>query len=140
MAGDEDAAALFARVYENALDRRYDDDRRKVRVGCAESLLGLAPRYVVALGFNDGLVNLDDAPAALHALGAARDELVVSHIQWAPVETAEKLDLATRRTRVEDGQRVAVLMASPVLRLLGDEVPSTLSGQQFCSCVLDMRV
>jgi DNA helicase-2/ATP-dependent DNA helicase PcrA len=140
MAGDEDAAALFARVYENALDRRYDDDRRKVRVGCAESLLGLAPRYVVALGFNDGLVNLDDAPAALHALGAARDELVVSHIQWAPVETAEKLGLATRRTRVEDGQRVAVLMASPVLRLLGDEVPSTLSGQQFCSCVLDMRV
>ena len=150
MGGEELAPEVFERLCANCCDRHYSADPACVRVGCAESLLGWSPRTVVAAGANEGLVPSVGRPqdparferearGFVGALASARDELVVSYAQRCPVEMAKKLGAASRRTRRDGDEVLAVLGPSPCLGELGPDAPSTLSGQQYSSVILGVR-
>lgn len=150
LGGEEDAATVFAQLGRNLVDRRFGSNPAAVRVGCPESLVGMEPLTVIAVGCNEGLVPAAapaEDPAAFasaskglaHALACARETLVASYAQRCPVEAADKLGARYRRTRRDGDEVLAVLAPSPVLAGLGADVPSTLSGQQYTAAVLGMR-
>lgn len=101
-----------------------------------DTLVGVRPRLVVALGANEGLV---DAKLLSSTLSACADELVVSYIQRMPAEAARRLGASFHRTRTEAGEQVALLRPTAALEALGAEAPATMSGQQYCSSVLGLR-
>lgn len=150
LVGDENAKVVFSQLCNNLVDRRFGMNPAAVRIGCPESLLGMEPLTVIAVGCNEGLmpqaVPADD-PAAfkaqskglLHALACARETTAAFHVQRCPVEVATKLGARYRRTRRDGDEVLAVLAPSPVLAGLGSDVPSTLSGQQYTAAVLGMR-
>ncbi len=112
------------------------DAGRRVFVCPVEALLGVHPRMLAVVGANAGLAQEGRFTQAL-ALGAER--LAVSYVQRMPQDMADKLGAAYRRTRHQDGQVMALLAACEALTSLGQAAPATMSGQQFCSAVLDVR-
>ena len=101
-----------------------------------DALMGVRPRLVVALGANEGLVDVNRLSLTL---STCTDELVVSYIQRMPAEAARRLGASFHRTCAEAGEQVALLRPTVALEALGAEAPATMSGQQYCSSVLGLR-
>lgn len=112
------------------------DAGRRVVVCPVEALLGVHPRMLVVVGANAGLAQ---EGRNARALSLRADGLVVSYVQRMPKDMADKLGAAYRRTRRQDGQETALLAPCEALTSLGGRAPATMSGQQFCSAVLDVR-
>lgn len=112
------------------------DARRRVFVCPVEALPGVHPRMLAVVGANAGLVR---EGRFAQALAVRADRLAVSYVQRMPQDIADKLGAAYRRTRRQDGQVMALLAACESLTCLGQDAPATMSGQQFCSAVLDVR-
>ncbi len=112
------------------------DAARRVFACPVEALLGLHPRTLVVVGANAGLAQEE---RFAHALTVGADRLVVSYVQRMPQDAADKLGAFYRRTRHQDGQPMALLGACEALTSLGQQVPATMSGQQFCATVLGVR-
>ncbi len=112
------------------------DAGRRAVVCPVEALLGVHPRMLVVVGANAGLAQ---EGRNARALSLRAGSLVVSYVQRMPKEVADKLGAAYRRTRRQDGQETALLAPCEALASLGGRAPATMSGQQFCSAVLDIR-
>ena len=132
----DDAARLCARAQGRIADAGFAPRASAVRVGSAADLAGLHPRVLVVAGANEGLLGASDVLAAF-ALPA--DDLLVSFVQRMDAGVARKAGACVRRVRREGATEVALLARPAGLDALGGELPSTMSGQQFCSAVLGLR-
>lgn len=154
LSGDEDARTLLARAHRRMAMPFFDPNPHRVRIGTLQRLQGLNPQFVVMTGLVDGLVpagsHAERGPRAddtvreralrrlaaqrrmfYSAAGKARVRLILSSVQRAEVELAERYGIDVRRTRIERGRVVAQLARSCFLDEAGDATPSTVSGEQY---------
>ena len=132
----EGAPQLLARAQARIADARFAPRAAAVRVGSPADLAGLHPRVLVLAGANEGLLAPADVTAAC---GLGAEELLVSFVQRMGAREAAACGALVRRTRREGDEDVALLARPSGLDALGAEVPSTMSGQQFCASVLGLR-
>ncbi len=108
-----------------------------IRVGVIDDFAGLAFPAMMIAGLVGGLlpqrsyfdpaqVERDKRPALLAraqrrlyaAMGAARQNLVLSYFDEAPLPTAEKLSLKIDRVRLKEGRRMCALSPSEAIRTI----------------------
>lgn len=149
--GDETASVLFARVLEHVLDPQFGGTVRSVRIGSYENLQGLEPRVLIVSGLIDGFmpsrdcfdvaileedrekVKGDQRRVFYNAITKTSGSLILSTIQKADLEGAERLKMEVRRVKMEHGERFAMLSPSVFIAESGDAVPGAVSGEQFLS-------
>ena len=132
----EGAPQLIARAQARIADARFAPRASAVRVGSLADLVGLHPCVLVLAGANEGLLAPEGVTAAC---GMGAEELLVSFVQRMGADEAAACGAVVRRTRREGEESVALLARPSGLDALGAEVPSTMSGQQFCASVLGLR-
>ncbi|MEG0322710.1 MAG: hypothetical protein RR619_01855, partial [Raoultibacter sp.] len=149
--GDETASILFERVVDHVLDPQFGAIQRSVRIGSYENLQGLEPRVLIISGLIDGFMpsrdcfdvaileeerektKADQRRIFYNAITKTSGSLILSTIQKADLEGAERLKMEVRRVKMEHGERFAMLSPSVFIAESGDAVPGAVSGEQFLS-------
>lgn len=147
LAGDEDAATLYAMIRETQLFPTHEANVRAVRVSSYEQLCGCGYRALYVTGCVDGFMPARDAFEVVStdadrdrvreadrrtfAAGVAKatDALMFSTFSRAPLELAERTKMQVARVRMEDGERIATLRPTCFLEEAGAAAPITLGGQ-----------
>ena len=147
LAGDEDAATLYAMVRETQFFPTHEANVRAVRVSSYEQLCGCGYRALYVTGCVDGFMPARDAFEVVStdadrdrvreadrrtfAAGVAKatDALMFSTFSRAPLELAERTKMQVARVRMEDGERIATLRPTCFLEEAGAAAPITLGGQ-----------
>lgn len=148
MAGDEDALGLARLIRSAASFRTFDFDPNRVCVGTYRGIAGLSPRVVILTGVVDGFVPSracfngscrpeenptlqEERRAFVQAASKARGTLVISTFQRADRETAQRLGLVERRSRLDRGVSVSVLSRSCFIDDAENAAPSTQSADRL---------
>ena len=147
LAGDEDAATLYAMIRETQFFPTHTASARAVRVSSYEQLCGCSYRAVYAVGCVDGFMPARDAFEVVStdadrdrvreadrrtfAAGVAKatDALMFSTFSRAPLELAERTKMQVARVRMEDSERIATLRPTCFIAEAGAAAPITLGGQ-----------
>lgn len=136
---EEDAESLYARVRANCMDPTFDPDTDLVRICSPEQLVGQSPRVVVMLGLVEGLVPKSEATADVErkvfaeAAGKPSDLLILSTFQEAEQRVAQALRLMVRRSKMEQGTRMAMLARSRFIDDAQNAAPGTVGAAQYLS-------
>ena len=147
LAGDEDAATLYAMVRKAQFFPTHEANIRAVRVSSHEQLCGCGYRTLYVTGCVDGFMPARDAFEVVStdadrarvrendrrtfAAGVAKaaDTLMFSTFSRAPLELAERTKMQVARVRMEDGERIAQVRPTCFLEEAGGAAPITLGGQ-----------
>ena len=147
LAGDEDAATLYAMMRKTQFFPTHRANVRAVRVSSYEQLCGCGYRALYVAGCVDGFMPARDAFEVVStdadrarvrerdrrafAAGAAKaeDTLLFSTFSRAPLELAERTKMQVARVRMEDGERIAQVRPTCFLEEAGAAAPITLGGQ-----------
>lgn len=147
LAGDEDAATLYAMIRETQFFPTHEANVRAVRVSSYEQLCGCGYRALYVTGCVDGFMPARDAFEVVStdadrdrvreadrrtfAAGVAKatDALMFSTFSRAPLELAERTKMQVARVRMEDGERIATLRPTCFIAEAGAAAPITLGGQ-----------
>lgn len=147
LAGDEDAATLYAMMRKTQFFPVHTANVRAVRVSSYEQLCGCGYRALYVTGCVDGFMPARDAFEVVStdadrarvrerdrrafAAGAAKaeDTLLFSTFSRAPLELAERTKMQVARVRMEDGERIAQVRPTCFLEEAGAAAPITLGGQ-----------
>lgn len=147
LAGDEDAATLYAMVRKAQFFPTHEANVRAVRVSSYEQLCGCGYRALYVTGCVDGFMPARDAFEVVStdadrarvrendrrtfAAGVAKaaDTLMFSTFSRAPLELAERTKMQVARVRMEDGERIAQVRPTCFLEEAGGAAPITLGGQ-----------
>ena len=147
LAGDEDAATLYAMVRKAQFFPTHEANIRAVRVSSHEQLCGCGYRTLYVTGCVDGFMPARDAFEVVStdadrarvrendrrtfAAGVAKaaDTLMFSTFSRAPLELAERTKMQVARVRMEDGERIAQVRPTCFLEEAGGTAPITLGGQ-----------
>lgn len=147
LAGDEDAATLYAMVRKTQFFPTHRANVRAVRVSSYEQLCGCGYRALYVTGCVDGFMPARDAFEVVStdadrvrvrerdrrafAAGAAKaeDTLLFSTFSRAPLELAERTKMQVARVRMENGERIAQVRPTCFLEEAGAAAPITLGGQ-----------
>lgn len=147
LAGDEDAATLYAMIRETQFFPTHEANVRAVRVSSYEQLCGCGYRALYVTGCVDGFMPARDAFEVVStdadrarvreadrrafAAGVAKAEgaLMLSTFSRAPLELAERTKMQVARVRMEDGERIATLRPTCFIAEAGAAAPITLGGQ-----------
>lgn len=147
LAGDEDAATLYAMMRKTQFFPTHRANVRAVRVSSYEQLCGCGYRALHVAGCVDGFMPARDAFEVVStdadrarvrerdrrafAAGAAKaeDTLLFSTFSRAPLELAERTKMQVARVRMEDGERIAQVRPTCFLEEAGAAAPITLGGQ-----------
>lgn len=147
LAGDEDAAALYAALRETQFFPTHEANVRAVRVSSYEQLCGCGYRALYVTGCVDGFMPARDAfevvstdadrarvreadrRAFAAGVAKAADTLLLSTFSRAPLELAERTKMQVARVRMEDGERVASLRPTCFIAEAGAAAPLTQGGQ-----------
>lgn len=142
LAGDEDAATLYAMVRETQFFPTHEANVRAVRVSSYEQLCGCGYRALYVTGCVDGFMPARDAFEVVStdadrdrvreadrrtfAAGVAKatDALMFSTFSRAPLELAERTKMQVARVRMEDGERIAQVRPTCFLEEAGAGAPS----------------
>ena len=147
LAGDEDAATLYAMIRETQFFPTHTASARAVRVSSYEQLCGCGYRALYITGCVDGFMPARDAFEVVStdadrdrvreadrrtfAAGVAKatDALMFSTFSRAPLELAERTKMQVARVRMEDSERIATLRPTCFIAEAGAAAPITLGGQ-----------
>lgn len=147
LAGDEDAATLYAMMRETQFFPVHTANVRAVRVSSYEQLCGCGYHALYVTGCVDGFMPARDAFEVVStdadrtrvrerdrrafAAGAAKaeDTLLFSTFSRAPLELAERTKMQVARVRMEGGERIAQVRPTCFLEEAGAAAPITLGGQ-----------
>ena len=147
LAGDENAATLYAVVRETQFFPTHEANVRAVRVSSYEQLCGCGYRALYVTGCVDGFMPARDAFEVVStdadrdrvreadrrtfAAGVAKatDALMFSTFSRAPLELAERTKMQVARVRMEDSERIATLRPTCFIAEAGAAAPITLGGQ-----------
>lgn len=147
LAGDEDAATLYAMMRKTQFFPTHAANVRAVRVSSYEQLCGCGYRALYVTGCVDGFMPARDAFEVVStdadrarvrerdrrafAAGAAKaeDTLLFSTFSRAPLELAERTKMQVARVRMEDGERIAQVRPTCFLEEAGAAAAITLGGQ-----------
>lgn len=147
LAGDEDAATLYAMIRETQFFPTHEANVRAVRVSSYEQLCGCGYRALYVAGCVDGFMPARDAFEVVStdadrdrvreadrrsfAAGVAKaaEALIFSTFSRAPLELAERTKMQVARVRMEDGERIATLRPTCFIAEAGAAAPITLGGQ-----------
>lgn len=147
MAGDEDAATLYAMIRRTQFFPVHEASVRAVRVSSYEQLCGCGYRSLYVTGCVDGFMPARDAfevvstdaerarvlkagrCAFVAGTAKAADTLMLSTFSRAPLELAERTKMQVARVRMEDGERIAQVRPTCFIDQAGAAAPITLGGQ-----------
>ncbi len=147
LAGDEDAAALYAMVRAHELDPVRTGGPHAVAVSSPEMMVGCSYGQVLFAGCVDGfmpardafeVVSTDEARAALMdsqrrtfagACAKAREHLLLSTFSKADLELAEVTKMQVTRIRMEGERRIASVRPTCFIAEAGAAAPLTVGGQ-----------
>lgn len=142
----EDAVRLCRRVSDNARFQHLDAASSRIRICSASHMAGMDFGAVVIMGAVDGLVpegccpdGSSQADALIErecglfcdAAAKAREELVVSLFQKAPMQVAQSFHMRIMRKKMEGGVQLAMLRPSPFIGRAGDAAPGAESAEQL---------
>ena len=151
IAGDEDAATLFALARKSLLSPRFPDDPTFVHILTQRNAPGLDYDVLFVLGLVDGMTPRRDAvdmnsAAAIRtpklnedrrlfcaAFPKADGLLVLSHFSTAGLGFAEQMKMDIARIRSEEGTRIAHTRPSVFLTEAGAARPSMMGGEDYLS-------
>lgn len=147
MAGDEDAAQLYAMMRASQFNPTHTPGKRAARVSSYEQMCGCDYRAVYAVGCVDGFVPARDAfevvstdeeranvleagrRTFVSGVSKAHEQLMFSTFSKADLELAERTKMQVSRVRMENGERIATLRPTCFIEQAGAAAPITLGGQ-----------
>ncbi len=147
LAGDEDAATVYAVLRNKEMNPTFTDGAHILRISSYENMVGCNYDYVVITGCVDGLMPARDAfevvstdedrkrvmDAERHlfagAVAKARRELMLSTFSRAQLELAEKTKMQVTRVRSDGDERIAILRPTSFIAEARSAAPSTIGGQ-----------